>query len=106
MSGYDLKFSKSDRTGRWAVPDPFPGREVPANVRRAKESCLRIKGVQLFNLLPKVLRDANHRDILMWKNNLDHYLNLVPDQPTVSGLVRAAITNSLIHQIPMLGGFN
>ena len=69
-------------------------------------SSLRIKGVQLFNLLPKVLRDANHQDILMWKNNLDHYLNLVPDQPTVSGLVRAAITNSLIHQIPMLGGFN
>ena len=67
VSGYDLQFTVNARTGRWAVPDPFPCHEVPAKVKRAKESSLRIKGVQLFNLLPKVLRDSDHRDILMWQ---------------------------------------
>ena len=31
----------------------------------------KIKGCQLFNLLPAVLRNANHGDILMFKNNLE-----------------------------------
>ena len=106
VSGYKFQFFENPRTGRWAVPDPLSGREVPAMVSRAKENSLRIKGVKLFNLLPKVLRNANHQDTLMWKNNLDHYLDLVPDQPTVSGLGRAAASNSLLDQIPMLGGFN
>ena len=65
----------------------------------------KIKGCHLFNLLSAVLRNANNGDILMFKNNLDHYLSSVPDQPTISGLSRAAKTNSLLHQIPMMGGW-
>ena len=91
---------------RTAVPDQIPGRGVPANVRNAKENCLRVKGVLLFNLLPQVLRNANHGDVAMWKNNLDHFLSIVPDQPTMHGMGRAALTNSLLNQIPMTGGFN
>ena len=78
---------------------------APSTVRAAKENSLRVKGCQLFNLLPPVLRNADHGDILMFKNNLDHYLSSVPDQPTISGLSRAAKTNSLLHQIPMMGGW-
>ena len=83
VSGYDIQFTHNSRTGRWAVPDQVPDRGVSPKVRKAKENCLRIKGVQLFNLLPQVLRTANHADVIMWKNNLDHYLNIVPDQPTM-----------------------
>ena len=103
--GYDIPFHYNNRTGRWAVPATIPRQGVSSSVRQAKQSSLRVKGAQLFNLLPAVLRSANHGDVLMWKNNLDHYLCNVPDQPTSHGLVRAAITNSLLHQIPMMGGF-
>ena len=41
----------------------------------------------------------------MFKNNLDHYLSSVPDQPTHQGLTRAAESNSLIHQVPLFGGW-
>ena len=95
VSGYQIPFSHNSRTGRWAVPLTSPS--APSAVRVAKESSLRVRGCQLFNLLPAVLRNADHGDILMFKNNLDHYLSLVPDQPTTSGLSRAARTNSLLH---------
>ena len=106
VSGYDIPFTTNSRTGRWAVPAQVQRQGVPASVRRAKENSLRIKGARLFNLLPQVLRNANHGDVLMWKNNLDHFLSTVPDEPTSGGLVRAAETNSLLHQVPMMGGWN
>ena len=40
VAGYDLKFTENERTGHWAVPDLFTGCELPANVRKAKESSL------------------------------------------------------------------
>ena len=95
VSGYDIPFTVNSRTGRWATPANMPRQDVPASVWRAKENNLRVRGVQLFNLLPAVLRNANHGDVLMWKNNLDHYLSEVPDQPTMHGL----------HQVPMMGGW-
>ena len=99
--GYDIPFNYNNRTGRWAIPASSATSGVPSNIRQAKENSLRIKGCRLFNLLPAVLRNANHGDLLMFKNNLDHYLSSIPDQPTVPGLVRAAETNSLLHQVPL-----
>ena len=105
VSGYQIPFSTNSRTGRWAVPAQLSSSNVPAAVRAAKESSLRVRGCQLFNLLPAVLRSADHGDTVMFKNNLDHYLSCVPDQPTTNGLYRAAKTNSLLHQVPMMGGW-
>ena len=89
-----------------AVPTPVMRQGVSSSIKTAKEGSLRVKGAQLFNLLPIVLRNSNHGDVLMWKNHLDHFLNDVPDQPTMRGLGRAATTNSLLHQIPAMGGWN
>ena len=105
VSGYQIPFSQNSRTGRWAVPAQLSSPNVPAAVRAAKESSLRVRGCQLFNLLPAVLRSADHGDTLMFKNNLDHYLSCVPDQPTTNGLQRAAKSNSLLHQVPLMGGW-
>ena len=105
VSGYQIPFTKNIRTGRWSVPAQVARQGVPATVRVAKEGSLRVRGCQLFNLLPAVLRNSDHGDTLMFKNNLDHYLGSVPDQPTHQGLTRAALTNSLIHQVPMMGGW-
>ena len=56
----------------------------------------------LFNLLPAHIRDSDVTSVEAFKVLLDTYLKTIPDQPTVSGLVRAAETNSLIHQIPIV----
>ena len=52
VSGYQIPFHNNSRTGRWAVPTEVLRQGVPAVVRTAKESSLRVKGCQLFNLLP------------------------------------------------------
>ena len=103
---YDLTFTNPDsRTGRKDVPYQVH-RSAPACVRKARESSLKVKGVQLFNLLPVQLRNSEHGDVEMFKNHLDIYLNNIPDQPTIGGLVRAAQTNSLLHQIPLYENLN
>ena len=75
VSGYEIPFSVNSRTGRSAVSAQLASQSVPGKVRVAKENSLRVKGCQLFNLLPAVIRNADHGDILMFKNNLDHYLS-------------------------------
>ena len=76
-------------------------RGAPAAVRRARESSLAVRGARLFNLLPASLRNqAGSFDT--FKIHLDTFLSGVPDQPTVPGLARAAATNSLLDQIPLL----
>ena len=105
VCGYQIPFITNDITGRFAVPTQLSKQGVPASVKSAKEGGLRVKGCQLFNLLPAVLRNSDHGDTLMFKNNLDHFLVSVPDQPSHPGLIRAAISNSLLHQVPLMGGW-
>ena len=101
VSGYDLSFTtKAARTGRKAVPPPVLS-SAPTVVRNARAGTLAVKWSQLFNLMPLNLRNSDHGDILMFKNHLDIYLESIPDEPTGSGLIRGAVTNSLIHQIPL-----
>ena len=102
ISGYSVKWQWSDRRGRFAVPNSVAV-NAPAVVRKARERTLGVHGVHLFNLLPKQLRNENSGDFLLFKNHLDIYLKVVPDQPTTAGLGRAAVTNSLLDQIPLIG---
>ena len=59
-------------------------------------------GAKVFNLLPKYLRNEDSGDFLLFKNHLDIFLATVPDQPTATGLARAAASNSLLDQIPLV----
>ena len=100
VSGYTINFSNIySRTGRKALPGPLS--KGPACLRKAKEGSLAVKGASLFNAIPVTLRNSDHGDVAMFKNHLDHYLSNIPDQPSVSGLGRAATSNSLLHQIPL-----
>ena len=47
-------------------------------------------------------RNENSGDFALFKNHLDIFLSTVPDQPTIPGLSRAAATNSLLDQVPLL----
>ena len=101
VSGYDVEFtSGGTRRGRLGVPKIVP-KNCPAVVRRARENSLAVKGVNIFNLLPESIRTIRSQHVDYFKNHLDIYLSSIPDQPTISGLGRAAQSNSLLHQIPM-----
>ena len=96
IKGYSVPFSTSERRGRTVVPhqvDP----SAPAVVRRARESSLSVKGARIFNLLPVTLRNIDCDNVENFKSELDKFLSLVPDQPTIPGHPRAAETNSLLE---------
>ena len=97
--GYNMDFSP--RRGWTAVPKHVE-LGAPARVRRAREGSLAVKGAVLFNLCPRGLRDMafDHQD--RFKENLDAWLHDIPDQPTIPGCQRAALTNSLLHQVPLM----
>ena len=101
VSGYDVNFtSLGNRRGRSIVPNPIVN-SSPAMVRKAREQSLGVRGAQVFNLLPESLRSMNTEHVDTFKNHLDVFLSSIPDQPTVTGLGRAASSNSLLHQLPL-----
>ena len=61
-----------------------------------------MKGAALFNLCPRGLRDmaSEHQD--RFKDNLDAWLHDIPDQPTTPSCQRAAKSNSLMDQVPLM----
>ena len=101
VGGYKVDFSRSPRRGRLVTPC-YTGAKVPAMVRKAREASLTSKGAKIFNLLPAYIRNINSDNVDTFKKELDSFLRLVPDQPTIPGHPRAAETNSLLHQIPLL----
>ena len=82
------------------IPNRIPP-SAPAKVKQARERSLGVHGARLFNILPVNLRNENSGDFALFKNNLDIFLVTIPDQPTTPGLVRAAVTNSLVDQVPL-----
>ena len=100
VKGYQVTWQKSDRRGWYIVP-PTISRGAPALVRRAREKSLSVRGAKIFNILPLHLR--NHLgDFDLFKQHLNMFLEGIPDQPTIPGMGRAAATNSLLDQIPLL----
>ena len=101
VSGYDLEFTSGmGRRGRTIIAKTVV-RAAPSVVRNARERSLGVRGANIFNLLPEQLRSINTNHVDLFKNHLDVFLSTIPDQPTVTGLGRAAESNSLLHQLPM-----
>ena len=48
------------------------------------------------------IRNENSGDFPLFKNHLDIFLGRIPDQPTTPGLGRAALSNSLLDQVPLV----
>ena len=99
--GYDVSFTSGmGRHGRTIIPNTVV-RAAPASVRQAREKSLGVRGARMFNLLPDSIRNINTSHVDYFKNHLDVFLASIPDQPTVTGLGRAAESNSLLHQLPL-----
>ena len=100
VQGYSLTSANHPRHGRTIQVSKYRT-SAPASVRRAREASLSVKGAQLFNLLPREIRDISTGSVDSFKSRLDDWLESMPDQPTVPGRQRAATTNSLIDQVQL-----
>ena len=65
-------------------------------MRNARRSSLAHQGAELFNMLPRGLRDLSSARVELFKCNLNAFLTDIPDEPTVPERQRAAATNSLL----------
>ena len=74
-------------------------RDAPAMVKQSREQSLGARGPQIFKLLPGNLRSMNADHVDTFKNHLDIFLSCITDQPTMTGMGRAAESNSLLHQL-------
>ena len=101
VKGYSIEFKEDNRRGRLAMQKPVKW-HCPAAIKNARQSSLGVRGAKLFNILPKELRNISSQKADKFKSALDKFLSLVPDQPTIPGRGRAAETNSLLHQLPLL----
>ena len=98
VQGYNLPLLHSPRRAHCIKVAQY-NRRAPDAVRQAKEASLPVHGARVFNLLPRHLRDISTGTVDQFKNQLDIWLQTIPDQPTVPGRQRAALTNSLIDQV-------
>ena len=97
-TGYSLPFHHSERRGWQVTVPPMATTSEPA-VRKAREASLQVKGARLFNLVPKEVRNLSGVTVDSFKYGLDTWLKSIPDQPTVPGRQRSALTNSLLDQV-------
>ena len=76
---------------------------ILAKIKKLREESLTYHGAQLFNALPKELREITNCSVTVFKNKLDKFLSKIPDQPSVDGYTsgRQAASNSLLSQIPL-----
>ena len=100
VQGYQATFTSSPRRGRVMQVSPLM-HSAPSSVKKAKESSLQVRGAQLFNVIPRALRDMTSGNPDQFKWQLDEWLSTIPDQPSVPGRQRAAATNSLLDQVPL-----
>ena len=78
----------------------------PLAVKRARLASLSVRGSKLFNCIPIGLRNMSVGTVDQFKAWLDAWLATIPDEPTVPGRQRAAVTNSLLDQTALTHMFN
>ena len=100
VQGYSCPFYTSPRRGRLAHVHPYRN-QSPASVKKARESSLKVKGANLFNIIPQHLRDMTAVSQDQFKSSLDAWLKTIPDQPTIPSRQRPACSNSLLDQVPL-----
>ena len=99
--GKDKVVSRSSiRHGRVCVV-PQPASSTPVKLRNLLDGSFCINGGNLFNSLPKSIRNLTNVDTLTFKNKLDGFLATIADEPQCPGYTarRRAASNSLTHMI-------
>ena len=89
----------NERRGRHClIPKIYSKTSGRLNTLREHSFC--IQGPQLFNCLPKSVRNLTSVTTATFKHHLNNYLLTLPDQPGIPGYagMRPAATNSIIDQ--------
>ena len=92
----------SERRGRECRVPPTKGK---MGVKGLREQSFQVHGPQLFNALPKDIRNLQKISLDDFKSKLDQYLMTIPDQPKIGELVPSTCdqvlakpSNSIIDQ--------
>jgi ribonucleases P/MRP protein subunit RPP40 len=95
-----LTFRTNARTGIHAEV-PKLNSKSPNLLKKMRTQSFQYMAPTLYNLLPTTLRKTfcEPNPLVIFKRQLDAILSTVPDEPTVLGMMRAARSNSLVHQI-------
>ena len=75
-----------------------------ARIKTIKRNSFTVRGPILFNTIPKKIRDLRNIKVDIFKNNLDKWLQIIPDKPTIPGYTkfRAENSNSIQDQLQNL----
>ena len=97
-----LEEIQTGRRGREIRVPPLRGKQA---IRSIREQSFQVKGPQLFNSLPKNIKNITKVSVEEFKAHLDKYLEKIPDEPSVDGLTPAACnaftaapSNSILDQ--------
>ena len=85
------------RNGR-TVTLPTVNGQTPRAMQRIRDGSLMVHGANLFNHLPKYIRNYTNCSHVEFKAVLDQFLSGIPDEPLVTGYTqnRPAKSNSLV----------
>ena len=78
---------------------PCITRHTPRNIQALKHATLPVRGQQLFNILPRDIRNMTDCKVDIFKRRLDKFLSTIPDETQVLGYTaqRRADSNSILH---------
>jgi hypothetical protein len=65
------------------------------SIRAIREGSLHVRGPQLFNSLPVIIRGLTGCSVISFKHKLDKYLQTIPDKPKIPGYTIETDTNSI-----------
>ena len=98
-----LTVQSSERRGRELLVPQLKGRTA---VKSLRSQSFQVNGPQLFNAVPKSVRDTTKVSVEEFKEKLDRFLQKIPDEPNVDGLTpgacnqwTAAPSNSILDQV-------
>ena len=104
--GVELK-EPNERLGRLCAL-PALNKKAPEKVKTLRENSFQVQAPKLFNSLPKKLREKTNCSVEEFKEDLDKFLEKIPDEPKVSGgkyipgacdIFSGQASNSVIDQI-------
>ena len=81
------------RNGR-TMALPEVNNKIPSAIKKMRDSSLTVHGANLFNCLPKTIRNLSNCSVLDFKSKLDCFLSGIPDEPRVTGYTQNCCTNS------------
>ena len=90
------------RRGREIKIPPLKGK---SSVKTLRDQSFQVNGPKLFNSIPRKVRNLTKVSVGEFKEQLDKFLEMIPDQPNVDGLTptacnlyNAAPSNSIVDQ--------